>query len=67
MKPASAGRHLVLVGLMGVGKTTVGKVLAGRLVEVNFLNMMTEIIKDSKQKQLDEKSSSCLFKRSQRD
>jgi shikimate kinase len=26
-----AGRHLVLVGLMGVGKTTVGKVLARRL------------------------------------
>jgi shikimate kinase len=31
MKPASAGRHLVLVGLMGVGKTTVGRVLACRL------------------------------------
>ena len=26
-----AGRHLVLVGLMGVGKTTVGKLLAQRL------------------------------------
>ena len=26
-----AGRHLVLVGLMGVGKTTVGEVVARRL------------------------------------
>jgi shikimate kinase len=30
IKPV-AGRHLVLVGLMGVGKTTVGEVLARRL------------------------------------
>jgi shikimate kinase len=28
---ALAGRHLVLVGLMGVGKTTVGEVIARRL------------------------------------
>src|SRR4029453_8618639 len=28
---AMAGRHLVLVGLMGVGKTTVGAVVAHRL------------------------------------
>jgi shikimate kinase len=28
---AGRGRHLVLVGLMGVGKTTVGRVLAARL------------------------------------